>query len=43
MLGQPLKRWGGKHCLAKRIIALMPRYLHYVEPWVIDIPDDSEA
>ena len=33
MLGQPLKWWGGKHYLAKRIIALMPRHLHYVEPF----------
>lgn len=33
MLIQPLKWWGGKHYLAKRIIALMPRHLHYVEPY----------
>jgi len=33
ILGQPLKWWGGKHYLAKRIIALMPRHLHYVEPF----------
>lgn len=29
----PLKWWGGKHYLAKKIIALMPRHLHYVEPY----------
>ncbi len=29
----PLKWHGGKHYLAKRIIALMPRHLHYVEPY----------
>jgi len=33
MVTQPLKWWGGKHYLAKRIIALMPRHLHYVEPY----------
>jgi DNA adenine methylase len=32
-LTQPLKWWGGKHYLAKQIIALMPRHLHYVEPY----------
>jgi DNA adenine methylase len=32
-LVQPLKWWGGKHYLAKQIIALMPRHLHYVEPY----------
>ncbi len=30
---QPLKWWGGKHYLAQKIIALMPRHLHYVEPY----------
>ena len=30
---QPLKWWGGKHYLAKKIIGLMPRHLHYVEPY----------
>ena len=30
---QPLKWWGGKHYLAKDFIALMPRHLHYVEPY----------
>lgn len=30
---QPLKWWGGKSYLAKKIIALMPRHLHYVEPY----------
>jgi len=32
-LTQPLKWHGGKHYLAGRIIALMPRHLHYVEPY----------
>lgn len=30
---QPLKWWGGKHYLAKEFIKLMPRHLHYVEPY----------
>ena len=30
---QPLKWWGGKKYLAQRIIDLMPRHLHYVEPY----------
>ena len=30
---QPLKWWGGKNYLASRIIDLMPRHLHYVEPY----------
>jgi len=30
---QPLKLWGGEHYLATDFIALMPRHLHYVEPW----------
>jgi DNA adenine methylase len=30
---QPLKWFGGKNYLAKEIIALMPRHLHYVEPF----------
>ena len=30
---QPLKWWGGKHYLAKKIIELMPPHLHYVEPY----------
>jgi DNA adenine methylase len=29
----PLKWHGGKHYLAARIVALMPRHLHYVEPF----------
>ena len=29
----PLKWWGGKHYLAKKIIDLMPPHLHYVEPY----------
>jgi hypothetical protein len=29
----PLKWHGGKYYLARRIIALMPRHLHYVEPF----------
>lgn len=32
-LAPPLKWHGGKHYLAKRIIALMPPHLHYVEPF----------
>lgn len=32
-LVQPLKWHGGKHYLAKRIIALMPEHVHYVEPF----------
>ena len=30
---QPLKWWGGKKYLAKKFIGLMPRHLHYVEPY----------
>lgn len=30
---QPLKWWGGKKYLAPRIIDLMPKHLHYVEPY----------
>jgi DNA adenine methylase len=29
----PIKWWGGKSYLAKKFIALMPRHLHYVEPY----------
>jgi site-specific DNA-adenine methylase len=29
----PLKWHGGKHYLAGRIVSLMPRHLHYVEPF----------
>ena len=29
----PLKWHGGKHYMARRIIALMPQHLHYVEPF----------
>jgi D12 class N6 adenine-specific DNA methyltransferase len=29
----PIKWHGGKHYLAKRIVALMPPHLHYVEPY----------
>ena len=32
-LTPPLKWWGGKSYLAKRIIDLMPPHLHYVEPY----------
>ncbi|TWU22558.1 DNA adenine methylase [Novipirellula artificiosorum] len=32
-IAQPLKWWGGKSYLAKKIIDLMPRHLHYVEPY----------
>jgi DNA adenine methylase len=30
----PLKWHGGKNYLAKRIVELMPRHLHYVEPFL---------
>lgn len=33
MTTQPLKWWGGKHYLAKKIIGLMPPHIHYVEPY----------
>jgi DNA adenine methylase len=29
----PLKTHGGKHYQARRIVAMMPRHLHYVEPF----------
>lgn len=32
-LSPPLKWHGGKHYLAKRIVALMPPHTHYVEPF----------
>src|SRR5262245_18655195 len=32
-LTPPLKWHGGKHYLASRIVALMPRHSHYVEPF----------
>ncbi len=32
-LTPPLKWWGGKHYLAKRIIDLMPPHVHYVEAY----------
>lgn len=32
-LVQPLKWHGGKHYLAKKIVALMPPHMHYVEPF----------
>lgn len=32
-LSFPLKWWGGKAYLAKKIIELMPRHTHYVEPY----------
>lgn len=32
-LKPPLKWHGGKHYLAKRIVAMMPPHLHYVEPY----------
>ena len=32
-VAQPLKWHGGKSYLAKKIIGLMPRHLHYVEPF----------
>lgn len=33
IVNPPLKWHGGKHYLASRIVALMPRHLHYVEPF----------
>jgi DNA adenine methylase len=33
LLDPPLKWHGGKHYLARRIVALMPPHLHYVEPY----------
>jgi DNA adenine methylase len=33
LLAPPLKWHGGKHYLARRIVALMPPHLHYVEPY----------
>lgn len=32
-LTPPIKYHGGKHYLAKRIVALMPPHIHYVEPY----------
>lgn len=32
-LAAPIKYHGGKHYLAKRIVALMPPHTHYVEPY----------
>jgi len=32
-VSSPLKWHGGKHYLAKKLIALMPPHLHYVEPY----------
>jgi len=32
-MNPPIKYHGGKHYLAKKIIALMPPHLHYVEPY----------
>jgi DNA adenine methylase len=32
-LAPPLKYHGGKHYLAARIVELMPRHMHYVEPF----------
>jgi DNA adenine methylase len=33
LLTQPLKYHGGKFYLAKKLIAMMPQHLHYVEPF----------
>jgi DNA adenine methylase len=33
LLDPPLKWHGGKHYLARKIVALMPPHLHYVEPY----------
>jgi hypothetical protein len=32
-LTPPLKWHGGKHYLARQVVALMPSHLHYVEPF----------
>ena len=32
-LTPPLKWHGGKHYLTRHVLALMPRHLHYVEPF----------
>jgi DNA adenine methylase len=32
-MNMPLKTHGGKHYLARQIVALMPRHTHYVEPY----------
>lgn len=32
-LTPPLKWHGGKHCLADKIVALMPPHTHYCEPF----------
>src|SRR4051794_29514866 len=32
-MNQPLKWHGGKHYLARKLIALMPPHTHYVEPY----------
>jgi DNA adenine methylase len=32
-MNSPLKWHGGKHYLAKKIVALMPKHVHYVEPF----------
>lgn len=34
MPNSPLKWHGGKHPLARRIVGLFPRHLHYVEPYL---------
>ena len=46
-LVQPLKWHGGKYYLAKRIIELMPRHIHYMEPFAgglsVLLQKDSEG
>jgi DNA adenine methylase len=32
-LTPPLKRHGGKHYIAAHVLKVMPRHLHYVEPF----------
>src|SRR5262245_28385188 len=32
-INPPLKCHGGKHYLAAKVLGLMPRHLHYVEPY----------
>lgn len=36
-ISTPLKWHGGKHYLAKRVVAMMPSHLHYVEPFAVGL------
>ena len=37
-MNQPLKWWGGKSYLAPKLIALMPKHLHYVDALLVAWP-----